>query len=127
MFSNEDDLTAAELEALGSLSRETRPSDLLEERVVRALKSEGHFSTNIATQSRRRGTGLPLSLRIAAGIALFAGGVATGHYLTASGDARRAAVQSVALPAATTTPGSTGTVKSAKASETVVAEREMWL
>ena len=41
MFNDNDDLNEQELAALAAVPRKMAPSDLLEERVVRALRSEG--------------------------------------------------------------------------------------
>ena len=125
MYSDDHDLTEQERSALTALPRELAPSDLLEERVFRALRNEGHFaSARHSRQSWSRTVG-----RIAAAIALFAGGVATGHYAlsqpTASTSHAAATVgQSGARQ--TTTRASNG-VQSVKHNETIVAEREMWL
>jgi hypothetical protein len=123
MFSENHELTDQERAALAALPRELAPSDLLEERVVRALKSEGHF--NRSTRGRTRFT--PAVLKIAAAIALFAGGVATGHYALSqpTTEKQTAPVKqaSVSKPA----PQSTSGAQTVKNNETVVAEREMWL
>ena len=66
---NEIELTAAETALLRGLSRELPPSDMLEERVVRALRKEGH----LGSRSRPRNQRLMDVLKIAAAVALFAG------------------------------------------------------
>ena len=121
MYSEDEvELTAEERSLLAALPREMAPGDLLEARVVRALKSEGHFGA----VSRPRSRGLWTALRIAAAVALFAGGVATGRYLMMPDSPRSAAVpqpvnrtnESVEPQRATPAQG-----------ETVVAEREIWM
>ena len=77
---DEINLTLEERNAIASLAREIAPSDLLEARVVKALKSEGHFG---GARAQKRSS-LVTALRIAAAIALFAGGVATGRYILKS-------------------------------------------
>ena len=109
MFSDEDELTPDERAALAALPRELPPGDMLEERTVRALRSEGHFGG--LRSSARRSAGL--GWRIAAALTLFAGGVATGRYLLVPASPRSAAV----TPAERTVEGS---------NERVVAV-EMWL
>ena len=126
MYNDDDELTRDEIAALSTIPREMQPSDLLEERVVRALRNDGHLGS--APRSRQS-RGLGIALRIAAAIALFVGGVATGRYLLASD-----APQSASAPAPatmvrdrdTTVPNpETRTVNRNK--ESIVAEREMWL
>lgn len=77
--SHEDELTAAEREALAALPRERQPSALLEERTVRALQARGLL--------RGRGSkwsGAPWrAAATAAAIALFAAGTAFGQWLGA--------------------------------------------
>jgi len=125
MYSEDQELSEHELSALAALPRELAPSDLLEERVVRALRSEGHFG-----QSRRiTQPWMNLSLRIAAAAALFIGGVATGQYMmsrsaTQSADAAALIRQANELSSPSTTQPAAQTVKS---NEKIVAEREMWL
>ena len=124
MYHEEEvELTLEERNALASLPRAITPSDMLEARVVRALKENGHFG---AAARRRRS--IPVALRIAAAIALFAGGVATGRYALSDETAQRAAVTQPATEVRDVAPANQQTVKnSVKRSETVVAEREMWL
>lgn len=123
MFNEELELSAEERAAIAALPRKLAPSDLLEERVVRALRSEGHFDT-VARAPRHWARQVT---RIAAAIALFAGGVATGHYLlsqpSSGADTRAVNQTSISKPAPQSPAGS----QSVKNTETVVAEREMWL
>ena len=123
MFNENHELSEQERAAIAALPRELAPGDLLEERVVRALRSEGHLGT-VARGPLQWSRQL---MRVAAAIALFAGGVATGHYLLsrpASGSAATAANQTnVVKP----TPQGPATTQSVKNTKTVVAEREMWL
>ena len=125
---DEINLTLEERNALASLSREIAPSDLLESRVVKALKSEGHFG-GARAQAR---SSLVTALRIAAAIALFAGGVATGRYILSSKAPQSASVTAPASNApasqnreAQSIAPRTGT-PAVQQNETVVAEREMW-
>ena len=126
MYNDEIELTRDEIAALSALPREMQPSDLLEERVVRALRSEGHLG---AVSGPKRNRGVWVALRIAAALALFAGGVATGHYLLGSDTQQSASVQAPATIVKdrdTTGPApETRTVN--RKNETIVAEREMWL
>ena len=123
MYENDEiELTAEERILLSALPRELRPGDLLEERVVRALRKDGHLGD---ARARR---GLSNVWKIAAAIALFAGGVATGRYLMMP-EAPQSA--SVAAPAPATIRA-TDTTRPAGGSipvkgETVVAVRELWL
>lgn len=123
MFNDDSDLSEQERSALAALPRELAPGDLLEERVVRALRREGHFN---AAAPLRRQWGSRL-LRVAAAISLFAGGVATGHYVLSQQSAVTDAtpVKQASVTSQEKQPSSrTQTVKNG---ETVVDEREMWL
>ena len=125
MYSEDQELSAHELAALAALPRELSPGDRLEERVVRALRSEGHFGASGSISQ----TWMKLSLRIAAAAALFIGGVATGQYLMSRSEAQSADAaalirQANELSSPATTPPAAQTAKS---NEKVVAEREMWL
>ncbi len=117
---NDCELTADEQVMFSSLRRELQPGDLLEERVVRALRREGHLGAR-KRSARRRGQ----LVRIAAAIALFAGGVATGRYVITP-DAPQAAA--AALPA-----GMAGDTNQSSetpipvSGELIVAETELWL
>ena len=119
---NEIELTESELTALRSLPREIVPGDLLEERTVLALRDAGHFGSARRTPPSR----LSLVLRIAAAVALFAGGVATGRYLIAgeTRDSASAASPQSEINRAITAPRETAPVKG---TESVIAEREMWM
>ncbi len=121
MFNDQNDLSDQERAAIAALPRELAPSDLLEERVVRALRQRGHFGTAVrANRSWPR-----MALRAAAAVLLFAGGVATGKYMltqtpsAASATTRRATAQ---VPEKIDNGA-----QQVKSNETVVAEREMWL
>lgn len=85
------ELTAEERAAFEALPRETDPGQLLEERTVRALRDEGLLATGSG-----RAPGPPLvgevprgrpwwrsAAAIAAGVALFAGGLSVGQMLGA--------------------------------------------
>jgi hypothetical protein len=120
---NEIELTDSERAQLMNLSREMAPGDLLEERTVKALRDAGHFGS----VRRRPPSALSLVLRIAAAIALFAGGVATGRYLI-QGETRESA--STASPGQVARPQTAAppTISRPQSGqETVVAEREMWM
>lgn len=121
---NEVELTREEAAALAALPREIETGDLLESRVVRALRREGHFGA----PSRRAGHGASVALKIAAAIALFAGGVATGRYVLAS---RAPVTASITAPVNQTREARQGEpredTRAVQQKETVVAVREMWL
>ena len=124
MYNDETvELTPEERNALASLPREMNPGDLLEAKVVRALRNEGHFGVAV-----RRRNGLSLAWKIAAGLALFAGGVATGRYVLTS-DVPQSA--SISAPASQNRDAQILTPRTeprpVRHNETVVAEREMWL
>lgn len=125
MYSDDNfELTREELAALASLPREMEPGDLLETKVMRALRSEGHFG-GVSQQPRR---GISLVWKIAAAITLFAGGVATGRYVLAS---KAPASASITAPVTGTRDAASGAVRDdtrpVPQKETVVAVREMWL
>lgn len=71
---------------------------------------------------------MPAALKVAAAIALFAGGVATGRYVLKSSDSpERASVSAPASPNPDAGKNTPRTVTRPVQNETVVAEREMWL
>jgi hypothetical protein len=123
MYSENQELSIEERAQIAALPRELAPSDLLEERVVRALRTDGHFGT--ATLPSRHWSGQ--LMRVAAAIALFAGGVATGHYALSQPETGKQTAPvnqaSVSKPA----PQTSGGAQTVKNTETIVAEREMWL
>ncbi len=124
MYSEDLELTDAERAALSALPREIVPSDLLEERVVHALRSEGHFGSGAKRQDRWMKT----SLRIAAGLALFIGGVATGRYMmTSSESATPAAARAVSRPAEPAAIVPDRPSQQVKNTRTAVSVREQWL
>jgi hypothetical protein len=125
MYSEDQALSEHELAALAALPRKIAPSDLLEERVVHALRNEGHFGS----LRKINRPWMNMSLRIAAAATLFIGGVATGQYMTSraaaqSADAAALIREANALSSPTTTQPSAQPVNR---SGKVVAEREMWL
>ena len=122
MYSNDEtELTTEEQVMLAALPRTLAPSDMLEEKVVRALRKEGH----IGAATPRRNSALLDVLRVAAAIALFAGGVATGRYLLKSDTPQSASIQQERRA---TPPQNSRQVESPPANgETVVAEREIWM
>ena len=75
---DDDELTPREVAALAALSRERDPDAALEDRVVRSLERAGVLAR---TQWWR--VGVPLPIAIAAGIALFAFGLAAGRAIAA--------------------------------------------
>ena len=127
MYTDENELTHDELAALAALPREIQPSDLLEQRVVNALKIEGHFG---GKRRMRESKGIMLAVRMAAGIALFAGGVATGRYLLASDGPQSASTvqpaNTILRDRDTVQPG-TNRRQVKQSNERIIAEREMWL
>jgi len=80
---NDHDLTAAEREAFDALPREAMPSRVLEERIVSALRARGDLGTRPAGRPAWDWRRLPLAAAAAAGIALFACGLALGQWLGA--------------------------------------------
>ena len=125
MYNEEEfELTLEERAALASLPRELAPGDLLEAKVVRALRNDGHFGV----MSGRGRSRIGAAWKIAAALALFAGGVATGRYIlksdvpqSASISAPASKIQGVVDSTPRTEP------RPVRRNETVVAEREMWL
>lgn len=117
---NEYDLTVDEQTMFSSLRRELEPGDLLEERVVHALRREGHFGSR-SRPSRK----LAHLVRIAAAIALFAGGVATGRYLmTPVAPQAAATVQPASMVNGTPR---TNELPIPASEKMIVAETELWL
>ena len=117
------ELTHAEKEMLASLPREMAPGDMLEARVVRALRSEGHFGASQAPEKR----GIAMVWKIAAAIMLFAGGVATGRYILATSASESATVTAPASGNQNAVTGAARGTRPVPLKETIVAEREMWL
>ena len=125
MYSDDNiELTRDEQAALAGLPRELEPGDLLEAKVIRALRDEGHFGS-IVPRARR---GPSLALKIAAAVTLFVGGVATGKYLLAS-NAPQSASATAPVTETRDAPAAAPRNESRPApqKETVVAVREMWL
>lgn len=77
----EDDLTPEERTLFAALPRERDPGRLLEERTVRALRKRGLVQAAAKPRRVIRFHAGWMSGAIAAGIALFLGGLATGQYL----------------------------------------------
>jgi hypothetical protein len=129
MYNDENfELTRDEIAALSALPREMQPSDILETRVLRALRDQGHFGS-VSRGERRT---LALAWKIAATITLFAGGVATGRYaLAASAPASASASASTTAPVTDTRDAQKSVprndIRTVQQKETVVAIREMWL
>ena len=118
------ELTHDEKTMLASLPREMSPSDMLESRVIRALRNEGYFGSTERHEKR----GIPLMLRIAAAIMLFAGGVATGRYVLTANAAPTASITAPASGNQGAAPAATQSApRPVPSKETIVAEREMWL
>ena len=76
-----DELTPAERAMFDALPREREPGRLLEERTVRALRERGLLTAPGASRRTFRFSAAWLSGAVAAGIALFLGGLATGQYV----------------------------------------------
>jgi hypothetical protein len=124
MYDNENELTAAERAAFDSLPRERVPGDLLEERVVSDLRRRGML-VRPAHQRLRLANGW----RIAAAIALFAGGVATGRFILAPGKSAQA-IQPDSVPVAGSPRvdrNGDRTVNTVRNTTLPVAHKEMWL
>jgi hypothetical protein len=86
MHDRNDELTAAERERFESLPREMMPSRLLEERIVSELRARGHLGEEQPVRRptwRRSWNPFPLAAAAAAGVALFASGLAVGQWLGA--------------------------------------------
>lgn len=77
----EDDLTPEERTLFAALPRERDPGRLLEERTVRALRERGLVQAAVRPRRVIRFHAGWMTGAIAAGIALFLGGLATGQYL----------------------------------------------
>ena len=120
---NEIELSESERNLLAGLSREMAPGDLLEEKTVRALRNAGHFGSARKQLPSR----LSLVLRIAAALALFAGGVATGRYVIAGETHESASTASPATEIKQTQTAAPQVSPRQSPQETVVAEREMWM
>jgi hypothetical protein len=124
MSSENHELSVEERAAFAALTRELPPSDLLEERVIRALRNEGHLGT-VARAPRQWTRQLT---RVAAAFALFAGGVATGHYLLLQPESTVGAPTTNQASITKPAPQSSNGAQSVRNNTgTVVAEREMWL
>jgi len=79
MFNDEEiELTDAERAAFTALPRERTPSDLLEGRVMNALKSRGFLSP----VSRRKSRFAMIALRSAAAILIFVAGALTERFVS---------------------------------------------
>lgn len=82
----DDELTPEERARFAALPREREPGRLLEERTVRALRERGLLHAPAQQADVRRRLRFPaawISGAMAAGVALFLGGLATGQYLGA--------------------------------------------
>lgn len=90
MNDRDDELTPELRDALRSLPRERDPGRLLEERTVRSLRERGMITAPAPGGQIRRIPRAWLGGAVAAGIALFAGGLATGQWMGA-----RAATEAV--------------------------------
>jgi hypothetical protein len=128
MYNDDQDLSEQEVSAFAALSRELAPGDLLEERVVRALRKEGYFGVQAKTSNRW----IRAAVGAAAAVALFAGGVATGRNIMAS-SASASAAQAVAPSDILREANREPPLQRPQSRERVtsgrkaVAEREMWL
>lgn len=118
----ENELTSEERSMLAALPRRIEPGLLLEEKVVRALRREGSF----ARRPARRNASLRNVLKIAAAIALFSGGVATGRYLFVPGALQTSSTNRIE-PVRQSDSGEPGGQPIPASGETIVAEREIWM
>ena len=123
MYDNENELTTAERAAFDSLPRERPPSDLLEERVVGELRNRGMLS-----RATRRGGRFGVAWRIAAAVALFACGVATGRFILAP-EQSGSATRSDSFPATGAHVEKSGDrgVNAVRNGNPAIAHKEMWL
>lgn len=121
-YNDENELTTTELELLATLPREKAPSELLEERVVRALRKEGHLGAGVV--ARKRGFGS--AWKVAAAVALFAGGVATGRFVMMPDAPQSASVAAPSTIMARDTMPTNSRSLPVKG-EMIVAETELWL
>jgi hypothetical protein len=80
---DENDMTPELRSQLAALPRESDPGRLLEERTVRALRERGLIEAPVAGGRVRRIPRAWLGGAVAAGIALFASGLATGQWMGA--------------------------------------------
>lgn len=80
---DDHELTVAEREAFEALPREAMPSRVLEERVVSALRGRGLIGARRARRPAWEWRRLPFAAAAAAGIALFACGLALGQWMGA--------------------------------------------
>lgn len=76
----DEDLTAAERQALEGLPREAMPSRMLEERVVSELRARGLLGGRVRYRPWAR---LQIGAAAAASLALFASGLAVGQWMGA--------------------------------------------
>ncbi len=121
-YNDENELTAGELELLATLPREKMPSDLLEERVVRALKQAGYMGSGVVPRKR----GSASAWKVAAAAALFAGGVATGRFVMIPDAPQSAAVAAPSnIMVRDTSPTNIRSLP--VKGEMIVAETELWL
>lgn len=77
----DDELTPDERDLFAALPREREPGTLLEERTVRALRERGLVHAPARARRVLRFNPAWLAGAVAAGIALFFGGLATGQYM----------------------------------------------
>lgn len=118
----EFELTAGERTALAALPREMDTGDLLEERVIRALRERGTLQVSRSPANNT----LSIAWKIAAAVTLFAGGVATGRYALAN-DATASSINAPATRGRDVRVTPRTDTRPVNQRETVVAEREMWL
>ena len=124
MYSDQEfELTPDERAALATLPREIAPGNLLEQRVVNALKKEGHLNSPRPIA----GKNLSIAWKIAAALALFAGGVATGRYVMQTTSAQTASSAEAVTDVRDAAKHPAVESRPVQQNETVVAERELWL
>jgi hypothetical protein len=120
MFNDEEiELTDEERAAFASLPQERALGDLLEERVVRQLRTEGMFS-NQPAESRPRNRVAFFALRAAAAVTLFAGGALTERFLSSRNDDNT--VAPIATRAAEQKP-----LPAHRSDPSKVAQLELWI
>ena len=115
MFNDEElDLSEDERAAFAALPRERAPGDLLEERVVRQLRTDGFFS-----RINRRNTMAVWALRAAAAVFIFAAGALTERALSNRSES--------AAPITPARAAETKTAPVQRSEPTKLAQLELWI
>ena len=119
MFNDEEiELSAEERAAFAALPRESAPGDLLEERVVRQLRSEGLLSHS--SEPRKPNRFARFALRAAAAVVLFAAGALTERFLASRGDDNQVAPSPARAAAQKTAPAQ-------RTEPSQLAQLELWI